>query len=453
MKPLSEVQKLYQEKLVTAKEAAMKIKSGDRIAYGFTHCCPYDIDEAIAERVANGELKNLEVENALSIRDKGYAVYDRSETVDQVRFTSVHMTGRDRGMLNDGRNWFTPMLFNELPSFWRNRGGFDVVAVQVAPMDKFGNFNLGPSPADVYELLKTAKMVILEVNTNMPIAHGIYNDWNIDDVDYVIEGSNTPLAELPPSIGTETDEQVAKYVVDLIEEGSTLQLGIGGLPTVIGNILAESDKGDFSIHTEFMSHPYMALINAGKITSTKNRDTGKIVYTLAGGTKELYDFIDNNQTCMAAPVDYVNNYSVISSIDKFVSVNGCINIDLYGQVCSESVGYRHISGTGGQLDFVLGAYASKGGKSFICLHSARKLKDGSLVSNIRPLLDKGAIVSTPRAAVQYIVTEYGAANLKGLPTWKRTEELINIAHPDFRDELIKEADLMGIWSRTSKSTY
>ena len=453
MKPLSQVQKLYQEKLVTAKEAAMKIKDGDRIAYGFTHCCPYDIDAAIAERVVNGELKNLKFECALSIRDKGYDVFDRTSTVDEVQFTSPHMVGLDRSMLNKGRNWFTPMFFNELPSFWRNRGGWDVVAVQVTPMDEFGNFNLGPSPADIYALLQTAKMIIFEVNTNMPRALGIYNDWNIDDVDWVIEGSNTPLAELPPSVGNETDAKVAKYVVDLIEEGSTLQLGIGGLPTVIGNFLAESDKGDFSIHTEFMSHPYMDLIKAGKVTSSKNRDTGKIVYTLAGGSKELYDFIDNNQTCMAAPVDYVNNFSVISSIDKFVSVNGCINVDLYGQVCSETVGYRHISGTGGQLDFVMGAYASKGGKSFICLNSVRENKDGSLTSNIRPILPQGAVVSTPRPAVHYLVTEFGAVNLKGIPTWQRTEALISIAHPDFRDELIKEADMMGLWTRTSKSTY
>jgi len=445
--------KEYARKLATPAEAAARVKSGDRIAYGFTHLAPYDVDDAIADRIEAGELEGLEFEMALSMRQRPYAVFERSASAEQARFTSLHMLGIDRTIQADGRGWFTPMLFNETPSYWRPGNDFDICAVQVCPMDENGDFNLGPSPTDIKAILRNSRCIIFEVNKNMPVALGPDNSWHIDDVDLVVEGSNTPLAESGSRPVGETERKVASHIVDLIEEGSTLQLGIGTLPDVIGEMLAASDKGDFSIHTELLGDPYMKMIEAGKVTNSKKRDTGKSVYAVAIGNRSLYEYIDNNPACMAAPVDYVNNYTTISSIDRFISVNGCLNVDLYGQVCSESIGFTQLSGTGGQLDFVLGAYASKGGKSFLCVNSTRTLKDGRVISNIRPLLDRGQIVSTPRAAVHYLVTEYGAVNLKGLTTWRRAEKLISIAHPDFREELIKEAEKMGIWTRTSKSEY
>ena len=238
-----------------------------------------------------------------------------------------------------------------------------------------------------------------------------------------------------------------------MRNGSALQLGIGAVPNSIGKMLAESDIRDLSGHSEVLVDAFMNLYYAGKLTNNKNVDKGLTVYTSAVGSKALYDFIDDNPICCIAPVDYVNNVHTISSIDNFISINSCIGLDLYGQVCSESAGFRQVSGTGGQLDFVQGAFASKNGKSFMCTHSPRTDKDGKKHSLIHPTLPPGSIVTTPRAAVNYVVTEFGAVNLKGKSTWQRAELLISIAHPEFREELIKEAEKMGIWRNTSKIEY
>ena len=215
-------------------------------------------------------------------------------------------------------------------------------------------------------------------------------------------------------------------------------------------MLADSDLTDISAHTEMLVDAYADLFEAGKLSTEKTVERGTVLYTFAGGTKKLYDFIDGNPLCCNAPVDYVNDVHVISSMDNFISINSCIQVDLQSQVCSETVGCRQISGTGGQLDFVMGAYRSKGGKSFICTPSRRKLPDGTYESNISATLRPGSVVTTPRTATHYIVTEYGVADMKGRSTWERAESLINIAHPDFRDELIAEAEKMGIWKNTSK---
>ena len=342
------------------------------------------------------------------------------------------------------------MMFCELPFFWVNNDcGIDIAMFQVAPMDEHGNFNLGPQVADMWGVIKSAKKIIVEVNENMPIAHGYQTQLNLYGIDYVVEGSNTPLAELPAKEPSETDKLIAAHVVDKIKSHSTLQLGIGSLPLCIGQMIAESDLRNINAHTEMFTDAYVDLFEAGKLTGNKPIDKGKAVYTFAGGSKRLYDFIDDNPICCNAPVDYVNNIATIAQIPNFVSVNSCIQVDLYGQVCSESAGHQQISGTGGQLDFVLGAYQSKGGQSFLCTPATRIRKDGKLESLISPVLPRGAIVTTPRMATNYIVTEYGAVNLKGKSTWERAEMLISIAHPDFRDELIKEAEQMGIWKHSS----
>ena len=218
-------------------------------------------------------------------------------------------------------------------------------------------------------------------------------------------------------------------------------------------MLADSNVKDLSGHTEMLVDSYVDLYNAGKLTNTKKNHPGKLVYGFAGGTKRLYDFIDDNPVCYTMPVEYVNNVQTVADIPQFVSINSCIQLDLFGQIASESAGPRQISGTGGQLDFVHGAFLSEGGQSFICLHSTRANKDGSLTSLINPTLPEGTIVTTPRSATNFVITEYGAANLKGRTTWERAEMLINIAHPDFREDLIKAAEKMGIWTQTSKCTW
>lgn len=442
----------YKKKLINADEAAAMVKSGDRIHFGLGCGSVNDIDEAIAKRA--DELRDVVIISTVTIRSEPFKTYTATSSNEQVRFASAHFNSHDRQMCKNGRCWYIPMLFSELPYYWKNNScGIDIAMFQVAPMDKHGNFNLGPQVADMWGVIKSAKKIIVEVNENMPIAHGHQTQLNLYGVDHVVEGSNKPIAELITKAPSEIDKKIASHVVGRIRSHSTLQLGIGSLPSCIGTFLGDSDVRNINAHTEMLVDAYVDLYEAGKLTGNKPVDRGKALYTFAGGTKRLYDFIDNNPICCNAPVNYVNNISTIAQIDNFVSVNSCIQVDLYGQVCSESAGHQQISGTGGQLDFVLGAYQSKGGQSFLCTPSTRTLPDGSKESLIAPGLRPGAIVTTPRMATNYIVTEFGAADLKGKSTWERAELLINIAHPDFQDELVKSAEKMGIWKHTSKCTY
>ncbi len=449
MYKVSNLSSEYKKKLITADEAAAMVKSGDRLHYGLGCGAIVDIDKAIAKRAA--ELRDITVISTVAIREKPFETYLATKDNGNVRFSSAHFNVHDRKMNKDGRCWYIPMMFCELPYLWvNNDNGIDIAMFQVAPMDEHGNFNLGPQVADMWGVIKSAKKIIVEVNENMPIAHGYQTQLNLYGIDYVVEGSNTPLAELPAKAPSQIDKMIASHIVPKIKSHSTLQLGIGSLPLCIGSMLAESDQRNINAHTEMFTDAYVDLFEAGKLTGNKPIDKGKAVYTFAGGTKRLYDFIDDNPICCNAPVDYVNNIATIAQINNFVSINSCIQVDLYGQVCSESAGHQQISGTGGQLDFVLGAYQSKGGQSFLCTPSTRVGKDGKLESLISPVLPPGAIVTTPRMATNYIVTEYGAADLKGKTTWERAERLINIAHPDFRDQLIKQAEMMGIWRNSSR---
>ena len=439
----------YKKKLITADQAAAMVKDGDRLHFGLGCGSVIDIDKALAKRAK--DLRDVEIVSTVSIREKPFETYLATDSNEQVRFSSAHFNTHDRKMNKDGRCWYIPMMFCELPFLWVNNDcGIDIAMFQVAPMDEHGNFNLGPQVADMWGVIKSAKKIIVEVNEKMPIAHGYQTQLNLYGIDYVVEGTNTPLAELPTKEPTEIDKKIASHIVPRIKSHSTLQLGIGSLPLCIGSMLAESDQRNINAHTEMFTDAYVDLFEAGKLTGNKPIDKGKAVYTFAGGTTRLYDCRNDNPICCNAPVDYVNNIATVAQIRNFVSVNSCIQVDLYGQVCSESAGHQQISGTGGQLDFVLGAYQSEGGQSFLCTPSTRTTPDGRVESLISPVLPPGAIVTTPRMATNFIVTEYGAADLKGKTTWERVELLINIAHPDFRDDLIKEAEKMGIWKNSSK---
>lgn len=439
----------YQAKLRTADEAVKVVESGNRVHYGLGLGAVNDLDKALAKRM--DELEDIDIAYTVAIRKDFFEVYKATKDPNKARFSSAHFNGFDRKMAKEGVASYISMNFNELPSYWPNNGNNpDVAMMQVCPMDEHGNFNLGPQVSDIWGVINGSKKVILEVNENMPRALGIHNTINISNVDFVIEGSNPELTEVPSGEPTEIDKKIASHVVNKIRDNSTLQLGIGALPSTIGSLLAESDVKDLSCHTEMLVDGYLKLYDAGKLTNRKKVNHGKMVYAFAGGSQDLYDFIDNNPVCHVAPVDYVNNQGAIAAMDNFVSVNSCINVDLFGQVCSEAVGGNQISGTGGQLDFVQGAYHSEGGQSFICVASTRTLSDGTKESLIVPTMPVGNIITTPRSCTHWIVTEHGSYNVKGKSVWERAEGLIGIADPQFHDELIKKADELGIWRRTNK---
>jgi butyryl-CoA:acetate CoA-transferase len=250
---------------------------------------------------------------------------------------------------------------------------------------------------------------------------------------------------------TDVDKAVAKLIVEEIPDGACLQLGIGGMPNAVGSMIAESDLKDLGVHTEMYVDAFVDIAKAGKITGArKNIDRYRQVYGFGAGTKKMYDYLDENPEMMSAPVSYTNDIRSIAALDNFISINNAVDIDLFGQINAESAGTKHISGAGGQLDFVLGAYLSKGGKSFVCFSSTFKDKNGELHSRIMPTLNPGSIVTDTRANTHFVVTEYGKVNLKGLSTWQKAEALISIAHPDFRDELIAEAEKMHIWRRSNR---
>ena len=449
MYKVSQLEKEYKRKLITADQAAGYIRNGMRIHFGTGCGAVVDIDKALARRA--DELEDVTIISTASIRNEPFEIFKATNSNDQVRFASSYFSATDRIMNAAGRCWYIPMRSSELPQLWvNNNNGVDIAYFQVAPMDEHGNFNIGPQVADMWGVVKSAKMRIVEVNEKMPIAHGYQTQINLFGIDYIVEGSNTPLAEIPERTPTETDLKIAAHVVKNIRSHCTVHLGSGSLPNNIGKMIAESDIRNVESHTEMLSDAYRHLFEEGRLTGNKPLDRGKLVYTFAAGTQKLYDFINDNPICCSAPVNYVNNFSTISQIPNFISISRCIGVDLYGQVSAESVGHRQISGTGGQLDFVMGAFASPGGHSFLCTPSTKMAEDGSVYSLITPTLKEGAIVTIPRMCTDYIVTEFGAVQLKGKSTWERAELLISIAHPDFRDDLVKEAEKMGIWKRTSK---
>ena len=452
MYKLSELLVEYKKKLTSADNAVKAIKSGDRVHYGLFNALVVDLDRALAKRAH--ELENVIVMTSIWAYPHKTEILVADPESKHFKYLSTQFSMQDRDWNKQGACWYVPVQFRENPKLWsENIGDIDVAMFQVAPMDKYGNFNFGPQVAEINGILKRAKKVIVEVNEKQPIAHGYQNTINLSRIDMIVHGSNPDMPIIKPKEANEIDKKIGQLIVERIRSGSTMQLGVGGLPNYIGAMIADSDINDLSVHSEMFVDAYLALYKEGKITGNKNIDKGKMVYTFGQGSQDLYDFINDNPILCCAPVDYVNALEVIAANDNVVSINSCLQVDLFGQVNSESSGFQHIGGTGGQLDFVMGAFKSNGGQSFLCTPSTRKNKDGSIESLIRPTLPEGSIVSVPRSATHHIVTEYGIANLKGKSTWERSELLISIAHPDFREDLIKSAEKMGIWKNSSKISY
>ncbi len=440
----------YKQKLKTADEAVKVVKSGDWVDYGWCACTANTLDVALAKNM--GDLHDVKIRGGILMHRP--AIFDVPNAADHFSWNSWHMSGIERKAINEGFAFYIPLRYSELPSYYRNcNESVDVAMFQVSPMDEHGWFSFGPGGSHLRAVCDVSKHIILEVNKNIPRCLGMENAVHISEVEAVVE-SGDPAIECMAPAGepSDVDLAVAKLVVPEIPNGACLQLGIGAMPSAIGKMIAESDLKDLGVHTEMYVDAFVDMTEAGRITGAcKPFDKGRQTYAFAAGGQKLYDFLDNNPECMAAPVSYVNDIARVSQIDNFISINGAVDIDLYGQVSSESSGIKHISGAGGQQDFVMGAYLARGGKSFICCSSTVKSKKtGELQSRIRPTLLEGSIATCTRTNLNWIVTEYGKFNVKGKSTWERAEGLINIAHPQFREQLIAEAEKMHIWRRSNK---
>ncbi len=443
-------QAMYQQKLTTPEQAVKVVKSGDWVDYAWCTNHPVVLDRALAAR--KDELTDVKVRGGVTMWMPEIAKAE--DAGEHFTWHSWHCSGIDRKLITKGMGYFNPMRYSELPRFYREHlDPVDVVMLQTTPMDAHGNFNFGLAASHLADVIARAKCILVEVNENMPWVYGLTGtEVNIKDVTYVVEGENTPVAQLGAGgEPTEVDRAVANLIVPQIPNGACLQLGIGGMPNTVGAMIAQSDLKDLSVHTEMYVDAFVDIAAAGKITGKqKNLDKGRQVFAFAAGTQKLYDYVNRNPDVMAAPVDYTNDVRVISQLDNFISINNAVDMDLFGQINAESAGTKQISGTGGQLDFVMGAYLSNGGKSFVCMSSTVKGKDGTVKSRIVPTLTPGSIATDPRSTVHYVVTEYGMVNMKGLSTWQRAEAAISIAHPDFREQLIADAEKMGIWRRSNK---
>ncbi len=432
----------YQKKKRTPEEAVAVIKSGDWIDYSVSLGFPYLLDKALAKR--KDELKDVKI--------RGNLIFGPIEVVEcdpereHFIYNSWHCSPYERKLCDRGLCSYIPMIFRNVVPYYQHFLDVNVAMMCVTPMDEHGYFNLSSSTGVAKGILDDADIVILEVNENLPRIYGGFDESiHISEVDYIVEGEHPPLIQVPMPEPTPEDIQIAEHVIPLIPSGATLQLGIGGMPGTIGKRLAESDLKDFGMHTELASDAYVDLFESGKLTNAKKKFwRGKGVCGIAFGTDRLYQWVNENPGVVACPLEYVNSPYTIAQIDNMISINSCIAVDLYGQVNAESSGLRHISGTGGQLDFVTGASDSAGGKAFMCLKSYYTDKDGVRHSTIVPHF-AGDIITTPRSQSYFIVTEYGIVNLEGRSTWERAEMLISIAHPDFRDELIREAEKQKIW--------
>jgi acyl-CoA hydrolase len=421
---------------ITAEAAAAMVKSGMWLDYGAILCHPDCFDRALAARVT--DLHDVKIRNTLSTGSR--AVLEADPEGRHVFMMSLFFSGYDRKMRDAGRCDYIPNNLGEIDDLYsRHMEPVDIAIIKACQADADGNFNLSATTLWHRAVVERARMVIVETSATLPRCCGVDNSIHISEVDYVIAGDDSEVFQLPKPPPTDVDRAVARLIAAEIEDGACLQIGIGGMPNAACSLLLESGVRNLGVHTEMLTDGIVDLYKAGLITgAAKTLDPGKLTYSFALGSKYLYETIDRNRDFHACATKYTNLPHMIMQNDRAVSINNTTQMDLQGQAASESDGHRHISGTGGQLQFVRGSYASKGGKSFMCLSSAYD-KRGERRSRIVLDLTRGNVVTTPRSDVMYVVTEYGIVNLKGKSVAQRAKAMISIAHPDFREGLERQA--------------
>ncbi len=425
---------IYQSRIVTAEEAVRAIKSGDRVFLTGNVSVPQKALAALVEYAPN--LHDVEICQALTV---GPADYVKPEMEGHLRVNSMFVSANIRQAVQEGRADFTPVLLSEFPLLFKHGHlPLDVAIIHVSPPDEHGFCSLGVEVGLTKSPAESAKIIIAEVNQQMPRTLGD-SFLHVSRLNYIIP-VNYPIVELPMAKegSSEIVEKIAGYISELIPDGATMQLGIGAIPDAVLKYLR--NKKDLGVHSELFSDGVIDLVNAGVLTNArKTLHPGKIIAGFMLGTKRLYDWADDNPLIELHRTEYVNDPFVIAQNERMVAINSAIEVDLTGQVCADSIGPKLYSGVGGQLDFIYGASRSKGGVPIIALPSVTTLKDGTLVTRIAAMLKQGAGVVTSRNHVRYVVTEYGIADLYGKTIRQRAQQLIGIAHPDFRAELHKQA--------------
>lgn len=415
-------------KFVSAEEAVGSISSGDRVFIHGVAAAPRVLIDAMVGRSA--ELRDVEL---VHLHTEGRAPYSLPEHEGSFHVNAFFVGGNVREAVNEGRGDYIPVFLSEIPAlFRRNVLPLDVALINVSPPDSHGFCSLGVSVDIARAAADTAKIVIAQINPHVPRTIGDAL-VHINDIHFAVE-VDEPLPEVPPPAPTAVDEAIGRSIAELIDDGATLQMGIGAIPNAV--LASLTNHKDLGIHTEMFSDGLIDLVESGVVNGRKKaKHPGKIVSGFVMGTKRLYDFVDDNPQVLMLDIGYVNDTSVIRRNPKVTAINSAIEVDLTGQVCADSIGRRHYSGVGGQMDFIRGASLSEGGKPIIALPSSTSRGESKIV----PFLKEGAGVVTTRAHVHYIVTEYGVADLYGKNLRQRARELIRIAHPDHREELERQA--------------
>ena len=416
----------YKSKLCTAAEAVSHIKSGDRVVVTHATGEPVLLTDAMVENAA--AYKDVEVVHMVAMGKAGYC---KPEMAGHFRHNSLFLGGSTRKAIEEGRGDFTPVYFHKIPDLFRSTLHPGVALLHLSPPDEHGYCSFGVSVDYTKPVAEVADIRIAQINRHMPRTLGD-SFIHVSRLDYIVE-EDTPLIELKPPAISDIEQAIGKNCASIIEDGDTLQLGIGAIPDAV--LLFLKEKRGLGIHSEMFSDGVVELVEAGVIdNSRKNVNRGKSIATFLMGTRRLYDYVHNNPEVQMMPVDYVNNPVVIAQNDNLVSINSCVQVDLLGQVVSTSVGLRQISGVGGQVDFVRGANMGKNGRTIMAMPATSK----GTISKIVPFIDEGAAVTTSRYDVNYVVTEYGVAQLQGKTLRQRARALIGIAHPNFKDDLAAE---------------